>query len=85
MLDFIFLLVGGLAFVFVYRMGLKEGLNVAKGKPIEVNNPVVSTFSAINEAAFKRTEAEKQSEYMEGLRNLFSYDGNVQKGGKLNG
>ena len=54
-----------------YRLGLKDGLKIKEGKPIEqIKKPFKMPFK----------EPKKEDDLMmQGLQNIFSYDGTEQK------
>jgi hypothetical protein len=82
MLYIICTLLGFAAGVYIYRLGIQDGIAVEKGKQVTVVNPIASTFSAINSVSFKPKEDTKAKDlYAEGLANLLNYDGKEQKGG----
>lgn len=66
--------------IWCYRRGLKDGLALTQGKPIEpIQNPVQAVVSHV-----ERKQEQKEAKTVEdklsiGLANLMSYDGTEQK------
>ena len=54
--------------IFSYRLGLKDGLNLTQGKPLE-------DAIKIPKVEFKKEEKLKEDIITEGLNNLMTYDG----------
>ena len=54
--------------IFSYRLGLKDGLNLIQGKPLE-------DAIKIPKVKFKKEEKLKEDIITEGLNNLMTYDG----------
>jgi hypothetical protein len=54
--------------IFSYRLGLKDGLNLIQGKPLE-------DAIKIPKVEFKKEEKLKEDIITEGLNNLMTYDG----------
>jgi hypothetical protein len=54
--------------IFSYRLGLKDGLNLIQGKPLE-------DAIKIPKVDFKKEEKLKEDIITEGLNNLMTYDG----------
>jgi hypothetical protein len=65
---------------FAYRRGLKDGLALNQGKPVE---PIKSPVQAITEHRERQTEKKETKAANDavsiGLANLMSYDGSKQK------
>jgi hypothetical protein len=70
----------GVCFFFVplwsYRRGLKDGLAIQQGKPIE---PIKTPIQAVNEYKEVKEQKKEQSIFNEGLNNLMTYDGESQE------
>jgi len=56
--------------IFSYRLGLKDGLNLIQGKPLE-------DAIKIPKVDFKKEEKLKEDIITEGLNNLMTYDGGI--------
>lgn len=59
-----------------YRRGLRDGLAIHQGKPIE---PIKSPIQSISEHRENKKEKKEADKISEGLANLLSYDGTAQK------
>lgn len=66
--------------LWAYRRGLKDGLALNQGKPIEpIQNPVTA-FVEYREQRQEKKEVKASNDALsEGLANLMSYDGTPQK------
>lgn len=65
---------------FAYRRGLKDGLALNQGKPIEpIQNPVVAFTEYREQKAEKKEVKAANDSLTEGLANLMSYNGDPQK------
>jgi hypothetical protein len=74
----------GVCFFFVpiwcYRRGLKDGIALNQGKPIEPIKTPVQAYEARVERKQEKKEAKEADDAMsEGLANLMAYDGTPQK------
>ena len=64
-----------------FRYGLRLGMQSAKGiTPAPLKNPVIAVQDAVNEVKEHGEKIETDRLIAEGLRNIFSFDGNVDKG-----
>ena len=71
------MLLGFFVPIICYRIGLREGYELAKGKtPEPIKNPVKVVQEVINDNKTKK----ENSEYLEGLNNLLNYTGDPQGG-----
>lgn len=64
--------------LWAYREGIRTGMNLAKGiAPEPFKNPVQAI---VERKEAKKAKAEEDA-IVQGMNNIFSYDGTVQKGG----
>ena len=61
--------------ILAYRAGLRQGIELGKGKQIE---PLKSPIKAIQAHRQVKKPTAKENEFMEGLNNLLNYDGTPQ-------
>jgi hypothetical protein len=65
--------------LWAYRRGLKDGLALNQGKPIEpIQNPVKTVMQYVETRAEKKETKEANNALQEGFNNLMSYDGSDQ-------
>lgn len=63
-----------------YRRGLKDGLALNQGKPIEhIQNPVQAVQSHMDKRHEQKIAKDEESKLAEGLANMMAYDGTPQK------
>ena len=67
-------MIGGLCFLFCYRLGLRDG-----GKQITKINPVISAVKTIDEIKQATKNSVNNDKFYEGLTNILNYDGTPQK------
>ena len=66
--------------LWAYRRGLKDGLALNQGKPIEpIQNPVRAYTEYREQRAEKKEVKEANSAMMEGFNNIMGYTGDPQK------
>lgn len=64
---------------WAYRRGIKDGLALNQGKPIEpIQNPVKTIIQHVETRAEKKETKEASSAMIEGFNNLMSYNGDDQ-------
>lgn len=65
--------------LWAYRRGLKDGLALNQGKPIEpIQNPVKSFVEFREKATEKKEVKQANTAQLEGFANLMAYDGTDQ-------
>ena len=66
--------------LWAYRRGLKDGLALSQGKPIEpIQNPLQAVVSHVERKQEQKEAKIAEDKLAEGLSNLMSYDGTPQK------
>ena len=69
-----------LTFYLAFRTGLRLGLNASKGiTPAPLKNPVIAVQDAVNDVKEHGEKIETDRLIAEGLRNIFSFDGNSEE------
>jgi len=63
--------------LFAYERGLAVGLRMGRGEPPE---PIKGPVTAVREYKERKEAKAEADAFMQGLNNLFSYDGTPQKG-----
>jgi len=62
--------------VWAYRRGIQDGINLSRGKPVE---PFKGPVKAVQEYREAKETEKKNDELLEGLKNIFAYEGTPQK------
>lgn len=62
-----------------YRLGIKDGLNLSKGKAPE---PIKTPVAMYKQHTEGKQGKEEQSKLSQGIHNLMSYDGSPQEEGE---
>lgn len=66
--------------LWAYRRGLKDGLALNQGKPIEpIQNPIKSLIEYREKQTEKKEVKQANSAQLEGFANLMSYTGDSQE------
>lgn len=78
MFEFVFYVIAFIAGAFIYRLGIKDGMNVKQEKELESLIPKID-FPEIKNAFFEKKEEEKFDLFAQGLENIMSYNGEPQK------
>lgn len=81
-MEYVLLALCGVLFllpILAYRMGLREGMAIAKGiAPAPIKNPV----QAIVEAKERKVIKAKNDKIAQGIANIMAYDGTQQREGE---
>ena len=72
----------GVLFLFTFIVGFNTGLKVNKGEKIEIPNPVVKVNEVMQDTKEAIAEQKQNALIMEGISNIFNYDGTPQKGAR---
>lgn len=77
------MLLGFFVPIICYRIGLKEGYEMAKGKtPSPIQSPVKKITEGIENRKENKQAKEERKTFLEGLNNIMNYDGEPQEGDK---
>jgi len=69
--------------IICYRLGIKEGYEMANGKmPKPIKNPIKAVSEGIENRKENKQAKEERKTFLEGLNNLMAYDGEPQEGDK---
>jgi hypothetical protein len=77
------MLLGFFVPIICYRIGLKEGYEMANGKmPKTIQNPIKTITESIEAKKENKQAKEERKTFLEGLNNIMAYDGEPQEGDK---
>ena len=74
------MLLGFFVPIICYRIGLKEGYEMANGKiPKPIQNPIKTITEGIESKKENKQAKEERKTFLEGLNNIMNYDGDSQE------
>lgn len=71
-------IIGGLFFMFSYRLGVQDGLDLNKNKDLKTIDPITSISNSIKEVKSSKKKEEAENDFLAGLNNILAYDGKQQ-------
>ena len=78
MFEVFVMVVGGLFFLFCYRLGVQDGIDVQKGRDVRPIDPIKTVAGSLQSINSKPKNDDPNNDFLVGLNNIMAYDGKPQ-------